>query len=75
MAIVVWGDFSKTVSFLHLDQRCTGPRELRSIRIEEQDERHKSLIFINAYIHPSIRTTGPSLEFLEGMEDNPEAQS
>ena len=33
------------------------------------DERHNSLILINAYIHPSTCITGASWDFLEEMED------
>ena len=37
--------------------------------MEEPDERHKSLILINAYIQPSTCITWASWDFLEGMED------
>ena len=39
------------------------------IRIEIPDERYKSLILINAYIHPSTCITWVSLDFLEGLKD------
>ena len=61
--IVVLNDLSKTVSSLSLDMWSTSSHELQGIRIEKPDERHKSLILINAYMHPSSCTTGASLEF------------
>ena len=69
MAIVVRSNLSKTVSLLNLDKWSTSSRELQGIRIEKPDERHKSLILINAYIHPSTCITGASWDFLEEMED------
>ena len=69
MAIVVRSNLSKTVSLLNLDKWSTSSHELQGIRIEKPDERHKSLILINAYIHPSTCITGASWDFLEEMED------
>ena len=69
MAIVVRSNLSKTVSLLNLDKWSTSSRELQGIRIEKPDERHKSLILINAYIHPSTCITGASWDFLVEMED------
>ena len=69
MAIVVQSNLSKTVSLLNLDKWSTSARELQGIRIEKPDERHKSLIFINASINPSTCITGASWDFLEEMED------
>ena len=66
MAIVVRSDHSKTVSLLNLDRWS---RKLRDIQMEKLDERHKFLILINAYIHPSTCITGASCDFLEEMED------
>ena len=48
MAIVVRSNLSKTVSLLKLDKWSTSSRELQGIRIEKPDDRHKSLILINA---------------------------
>ena len=42
---------------------------MQGIRIEKPDARHKSLILINAYIHPLSCITGASWDFLEEMED------
>ena len=69
MAIVVRSNLSKTVSLLNLDKWSTSSRKLQGIRIEKPDERHKSLILINAYIHPSTCITGAIWDFLEEMED------
>ena len=69
MAMVVRSDLSKTVSILHLDKWYSGSRELQGIRIENPDERHKSLIVITAYIQPSTCTTGAIWDFLEERED------
>ena len=69
VAIVVRSNLSKTVSLLNLDKWSTSSRKLQGIRIEKPDERHKSLILINAYIHPSTCITGASWDFLEEMED------
>ena len=69
MAIVVRSNLNKTVSLLNFDKWSTSSRELQGIRIEKPDERHKSLILINAYIHPSTCITGASWDFLEEMED------
>ena len=69
VAIVVRSNLSKTVSFLNLDKWSTSSRKLQGIRIEKPDERHKSLILINAYIHPSTCITGASWNFPEEMED------
>ena len=69
MAIVVRSSHSKTVSLLNLDKWSTSSRELQGIRIEKPDERHKSLILINAYIHPFTCITGAGWDFLEQMED------
>ena len=51
MAIVVRSNHSKTVSLWNLDKWSTSSSELQGIRIENPDERHKSLILINVYIH------------------------
>ena len=59
MAIVVWSYLSKTVPLPNLDKWSTSSRALQGIQIEKPDERHKSLILINAYIHPSTCITGP----------------
>ena len=69
MAIVVRSNLGKTVSILNVDRWSTSSRKLQGIRIEKPDERHKSLILINAYIHPSTCITGASWDFLEKMED------
>ena len=70
MAIVVRSDLSKTVSLLNLDRWSTSSRKLRGIQTEKTPgERHKSLIFINANIHPSIHITGASWNYFEDMED------
>ena len=69
MAIVVRSDLSKTVSLLKLDRWFTSSSELRGVRTEKSDDIHKSLILINAYIHPSTCITGASWDFLEEMED------
>ena len=69
MAIVVRSNLSKTVSLLNLDKWSTSSRELQGIRIEKPDERHKSLILINAYIHTFTCITRASWDFLEQMED------
>ena len=69
MAIVVRSSLSKTVSLLNLDRWSSSSRELQGIRIVKLDERHKSLILINAYIHPSTCIAGASWIFLEEMED------
>ena len=69
MAIVVQSNLSKTVSLLNLDKWSTSSRELQGIGIEKPDDIHKSLIFINAYIHPSTCVAGASWDFLEEMED------
>ena len=69
MAIVVRSDLSKTVSLLNLDRWSTSSRKLQGIRVEKPDERHKSLILANAYIHPSTYNAGASWDFLEEMED------
>ena len=69
MAIVVRSNVSKTISLLNLDRWSTSSRELQGIRRESPDERHKSLILVNAYIHPSTCITGASWDFLEKMED------
>ena len=69
MAIVVWSDHSKTVSLLNLDRRTTSSHEFQGVQIEKPDERHKSLILVNAYIHHSTCITGASWDFLEEMED------
>ena len=42
---------------------------MQGIRIENPDERHKSLILINACIHPSTCIAGASWYFLEEIED------
>ena len=68
MTIVVRSDLSKTVSLLNLDRWSTSSRELQGIRIENPDERHKSLILINAHIHPFTCITGAIWDFLEEME-------
>ena len=67
--IVVQSDLSKTVSSLNLDNGCTSSHELQGIRIEKPNERYKSLIFINVYVHHSICTAGASWDFLEQMGD------
>ena len=69
MAIVVRSNLSKTISLLNLDNWSTSSRKLQGIRIEKPDERHKSLILISAYIHPSTCITGASWDFLDEMED------
>ena len=69
MTIVVGSDLSKTVSPFTLDKWSTSSCESQGIRIEKPDERHKSLILINAYIHPSNCITGASWDFLGEMED------
>ena len=69
VAIVVRSDHNKTVSLLNLERCPTSSRELQGIRIEKPDERHKSLILMDAYIHPSTCITGASWDFLEEMED------
>ena len=69
MATVVRSDHSKTVSLLSLDRWSTRLRELQGIWIEKPDERHKSLILINAYVHPSTCITGANWDYLEEMED------
>ena len=69
MALVVRSDLSKTVFILNLDRWSTSSRKLREIRIGKPDERHKSLILINACIHPSTCITGASWDFREEMED------
>ena len=74
MAIVVRSSLSKTVSLLNLDKWSTSSRELQGIRIEKPDERHKSLILINAYIHPSTCITGASWDFLRRWKTNWETQ-
>ena len=74
MAIAVRSNLSKTVSLLNLDKWSTSARELQGIRIEKPDERHKSLILINAYIHPSTCITGASWDFFERWKTNWEAQ-
>ena len=51
------------------DRWSTNSRDLQDIRIEKPDERHKSLILINAYIHLSTCITGVSWDFLEEMAD------
>ena len=60
MAIVVRSDLSKTISFFSLDKWSTSSGEGQGIRIEKPDERHKSLVLISAYIHPSTCITGAS---------------
>ena len=52
MAIAVRRDLSKTISSLILNRWSTSSRELQDSRIEKPDERHKSLILINAYNSP-----------------------
>ena len=69
MAIVVRSNLAKTVSLLNSDRWSTTSCELQGIRMEKPDEKHKSLILINAYIHPSTSITGASWDFLEEMED------
>ena len=57
MAIVFGNDLSKIVFSLDLDEWSTSSRELQGIRREKPDERHKSIILINAYMHPSKCST------------------
>ena len=45
-------------------------RELQGICLQKSDQRHKSLILINTYIHPSTASTcNRSWDFLEEIED------
>ena len=69
MAIVVWSDLSKKVFSFNLHKWSTSTREVQGIRTEKPDERHKSLILINAHIHPSTCFTEASWDFLGEMED------
>ena len=69
MAIVVRSNLCKRVSSVNLDKWSTTSCELQGIRLEKPDERHKSLILINAYIHPTTCITKTSWNFLEEMED------
>ena len=69
MAIEVRSDLSKTISLLNVDRWSTRSGEWQGTLIEKPDERHKPLVLINAYIHPSTCSTGASWDFLEGMED------
>ena len=63
------GNSSSEQSSLNLDHWSRSSRKFQDIWIEKPDERHKFLIPINAYRHPSICTTGASWDFLEEMED------
>ena len=56
-------------SEIDLDRWRTPERELLGIRLQKPDQRHKSLVLINAYIHPGTHKTKASWEFLEEMED------
>ena len=74
MATIVQRDHSKAVSSLNLDKWSKSSRKLQSIRLEKPDERHKSLILTNAYMHPPppplpTCITGTRWQFLEEMED------
>ena len=75
MAIVVRSYLRKIVPLLNMNTWSTNSPEMQGILIEESDERHKSLILLNAYIHPSTSIARASWDFLEEMEDKRETQS
>ena len=64
MAIVIRKELQNTVSTVDLSQWCNNSRELQGIRLQKPEQRHKSLILINTYIHPSTASTKGSWEFL-----------
>ena len=75
MAIVVRSDLRQIVPLLNMNTWSTSSPQPQGILIEEPDERHKSLILINACIHPSACIARASWDFLEEMEDRRETQS
>ena len=48
---------------------CKNSQELQGIRLERPDQRHKSLVLVNTYIHPGAESTKASWDFLEQTED------
>ena len=58
-----------SVSVLDLEKWCNDDRELQGIRLQKPDERHKSIILINAYMHKDSLTSKEKWEFLDELED------
>ena len=67
--IVIRKGLRNTVSTADASQWCNDSRELPGIRLEKPDQRHKSLVLVNRYIHPDTVSTKASLDFLEQLED------
>ena len=69
MAMIARKSLQTSISAIDLDKWCSSSRELMGIRLQKPDHRHKSLVLINAYIHPNTHGLKESWEFLEEIED------
>ena len=58
------------MSTVDISQWCISSREVQGIRLEKPDQRHKSLVLVNTYIHPGAASIKASWDFLEQIEDD-----
>ena len=68
-AMIIPKRLQSKVSTVDVEQWCNDACELQAVRFEKPDGRHKSVIIINAYIHPGTLTKKEKWEFLEEIED------
>ena len=68
-AMIISKRLQSKVSKVDVEQWCNDACELQAVRIEKPDGRHKSVIVINAYIHPGTLNKKEKWEFLEEIED------
>ncbi|NQZ78185.1 MAG: endonuclease/exonuclease/phosphatase family protein, partial [Ekhidna sp.] len=69
LAMILKGNLKNKVSMIDLEKWCSSTCELMGVRLERPDGNQKSLLLINAYVHPGAHTSKADWSFLEEIEN------